>query len=262
MSFQELFDANSANTNEEILMSEEIDGTIVYDEVANDCKISLTENGKSVYTSMTSYEEEVDMEEIKISVPEPLKFTYSENEVLELGQDELLNIISIRTTDDITIFFDQILSVEPNEVIINGMDNIPISSYEKYEEITKLFARYKLFRIMHDPEGTLNVLQQASSKLENIILTRMNDLEAMINQNSQRMVNHFESEIGSVRDTVLGQIEPAVTQLNETSNSANVKLGSLLTDIQRKIDSINTTNLNTTITKLQKVSNLLGEVVE
>jgi hypothetical protein len=202
-----------------------------------------------------------DIPEVDEYQPEDLKFIYTESELVNLPKEELLKIISLQTSDDIIIYFDQMVTIEPNEVVLTSGERIPISSFEKYLEINNLFSRYKLFKVMHDPEGTLDALQRASDLLENMIVSKMNNLETLITQNSQRMVDKFEIEIVNIRDSVLNQIEPSAVNLQNTAKRADERLGQVITNVKRKLDKIDTTELNTTIEKLNKISNLLGEVV-
>jgi uncharacterized coiled-coil protein SlyX len=186
---------------------------------------------------------------------------YTTKEILKLSEDELLDIISVKTTDDIRIFFDQIVSIDPSQVVLSNAENISIFTYERYEELVALFARYKMFKIMHDPKEVFGELQKETNILKNDFETRLLKLEDTMASQIELFSTTLDNKIDRMEKNILINISPAIDKLNNTSDEILKELSQSLVKVQSKIESIDTQSLNSTLDRLKNISSLLGEVV-
>lgn len=223
--------------------------------VANE---AINETDGMKMTMMNEDVEYVEFEENK----KTLKFAYTEDEILNLSTSELMELLSIKTADNIIVYFDLVSTIEIDQVILVNAENIPIATYEKYVELTEKFARYKMFKLMHDGDGTISTLQKAEQRLEERIDGRMELLENQFNENTDRLMNKIETEIIGIRESVLQQVEPAVNNLISIANNTSKTLTTSLTEVDRKVKRLNHQDLDKVINKLEKVTTLLADVVE
>lgn len=191
-----------------------------------------------------------------------LKFTYTEQEMLELSKDELMDILSVKTADDVIIYFDLISNIEIDQVLLKDGESIPIASYEKYYELSNKFSRYKMFKLMHDRDDTISSLQKAEQRLEEMIIARMETLEHLFQNNTERMISKIDYEVSTIRDSVMDKVSPAVAELTTIAKNSSRELRSSIEDVDRKIRQLDHKKLDGIIEKLSKVSELLAEVVE
>ena len=190
------------------------------------------------------------------------KFLYTEKEVLNMSREEIMNIISIKTADGNIIYFDQISNIDFDSVNLKNGESLPIISEGKYEELSELFVRYKMFCIMHDAKGNATSLQLAEDKFEKLMFKKIKEFENLTKASTDKMVNTVEDSIKNVEDTLIHAVTPAITLLNDTSKILNDTLKSTLLSVDEKIESMDSEELNKIIKKLSKISTLLAEVVE
>lgn len=191
-----------------------------------------------------------------------LKFTFTEEEIVDLSKDELMDILGVKTADDVIIYFDLISNIEMDQVFLKDGDVIPIASYEKYYELSNKFARYKMFKLMHDREDTISSLQKAEQKLENMIIEKMEKLENLFQDNTIKIFQTIENEVSQVRDSVMEKVSPAVAELTTIAKNSSRELQDSIEEVNRKIRQLDHKDLDKTIEKLKKVSEMLAEVVE
>lgn len=190
------------------------------------------------------------------------KYLYKEEEVLSMSREEIMSIISVQTSDNIIVYFDQIDHIDFDNVNLKNGEIIPITNDGKYEELSELFARYKLFCIMHDAKGNATSLQLAEDRFESLMLEKIEDFEKLTKSSTDRMVSTMESSIKDIERKIVHEISPSITLLNETSNLLNNTLKDTLSAVNRKIEKIDSDELDRITKKLSKISTLLAEVVD
>lgn len=143
-----------------------------------------------------------------------MKMIYTPNELLELTSEELLDIISITSLDGKIIFLDNILMIEQDKlVLIDGLNDITITSPEARQLISDKMARFKMLKLT----GSMDALKE-KNRLEELIEARLNTIDINImagmthinndmNKNFAQIVENVGTIIGTLQAGLQGQID-------------------------------------------------------
>jgi len=199
-----------------------------------------------------------DKTQIKNGEPElkdSYNFVYTEEQIMSLSREELMGIISIKTSDDIVIYFDEVANVEIDQVLLKSAEIIPITRYEKYQEISEKFARFKLFKIMYDPSNRITSIQRA-------LMSQLTDLDKLFTSKTNEAMNKISSDMSRIESTLLDRITPIVEELEKKINTNANQLRISLNQLNSKVEEFPIEKMNSTINKLDRISTLLADVVE
>ncbi len=182
-------------------------------------------------------------------------FVYTEEQIMSLSREELMEIISIKTSDSIVIYFDEVSNIEIDQVLLNNAEIIPITRYEKYEELTEKFARFKLFKIMYDPSNRITSIQRA-------LISQLTDLEKLFTIKTNEVMNKIADDMSRIESTLLDRITPIVEELEKKINTNTDRLNISLNQLNNKAEELPIMKINSTINKLDRISTLLADVIE
>jgi len=215
----------------------------------------LMNNIKDKNMTEENMTEEIENEEIVSKI-------YTEKEIHKMDINDILSIISITTVDGDVIYFDNVATIDPANVFLKYGEPIPISSYEKYEELRSKYERYILFKIVKDPTD-----QVASLLKHKIELIERNDIEmrAMREQFANEMSilrTDIKQELSIATDNMLQEMRSSIESLSTSAKKTNATVNDLVTNVNFKLDRIKANELNLVLDKLTRVTSLLADVVE
>lgn len=179
------------------------------------------------------------------------KYVYTEEEVTKLSKEELLDIISITTSNNSRIYFDSISSIELDEVVFKNGESIPLVTEGIHEELLEKFSRYKMFCIMHDAKENSSSIERVVNNFENIMSIKVEEME-----------KSFSLAIDGINGKVEEKLLPLMDEIKQTSQELRATLDQTIIKLEKKISLINTGRLDDASEKIEKIINLMTELVE
>lgn len=187
---------------------------------------------------------------------------FTEQEINSMETGDILDIISINTIDDDVIYLDNVLSISPGEVVLKFGDPIPISSYEKYEELRLRFERYKLFKIVKDPTDQVASLLKHKIELTEQNINEMQEMRGQFADEMSILREDIRTSMNNASDKMLQEMRTSIDSLKDSAKKTNDTVNDLVSNVNFKLDRIKANELNLVLEKLQKVTKLLADVVE
>ena len=190
------------------------------------------------------------------------KYIYSEKELNALSKNDLLEIISIKTTDGVVIYFDTVNSVEFDEVQLKNGETLPIETEGAYDTLRSKFERYKLFSSIIDAKNNAGPLQLAEARFEEI----MNEKIASLERQSQESIKFLEQAVNGAIDGINLKVEkglePIMTELSRTARELRVTVDFTIEKLEKKIKAVDSERFDRTLNKMSKIVDLMSEVIE
>ena len=191
-----------------------------------------------------------------------MQLTFSMETVLDMSNEELLDIIAEKTKNGTYIFFDDIISIDDEKIILKNEEEIIITSNTKYKELVAKQARHKLFRVMHDPESTMASIQKVVESLERKTEMRLSVIEDQIQLSVNDLATRMKVQTDKIEQSLISAIQVPIQNLQSTAETLNVDVDNALIALTQKIKNIDDTRVAVVIDKLSEITDLLAEVTE
>ncbi len=187
---------------------------------------------------------------------------FTEREINEMSPNDILDIISISTLDDDIVYLDNVVSVSPGEVLLKHGEPIPVSSYEKYEELRLRFERYKLFKIVKDPTDQVASLLKHKIELTEQNIVEMQEMRGQFATEMETLREDVRNSMNNASDKMLQEMRISIESLKDSAKKTSDTVNDLVTNVNFKLDRIKANELNAVLDKLKVVTTMLADVVE
>jgi len=187
---------------------------------------------------------------------------YTEKEIAQLSEEELMDIISIILMNGQILYFDQVFSIDEESVILKNDERIYFSNDESKKSTIEKYKKYKMFTIIHDSRERVSTLKLAENHLEEMMNKKINKFDKMAQESTKLMTDTMIKSISNIKTFLIQEIDPSIKRLNNISIQLENELHSKLPEINRQISNIKTDELNIILDKLGNITKMLHEVVE